>query len=428
MAAGVRQRARAGVDRAGRACCRWCSLVGAIVWQLALAGHAAWLTANAARAGARADIVGRDATARPRAARCRARSSAGSRWTACATAACASRCGSRSSCTGWRGRCAWRRSRRWGRGEAVSTRRLAGAAARRRWRRVALVPLLLASASGVLQLLAVGYASVLAGSAAEAGALALAGGGDARARRAAALPGWSEATREDRVEGGQRRGPPAPTVAAAAHSAERLEVERPRRRRCEAARERLAARPARHRARRRRRLAARARRAGSRARALRARAAAARRRGVRAGAGLRGDRRSACARRRAGQPRRPGRGRRALRGAGRRHPACHARGQPGWHGSSPRSRARTRAPSGGSASSGEPSAAHSRTPPATSRRWCSTPARPRSAACRPRWPTRWSSSAALDRARPRRRRRRLPRAPRATSRSSSSTGSGERDL
>jgi hypothetical protein len=35
-------------------------LIGAIAWQLALAGHAAWLAANAARAGARADKVGRD--------------------------------------------------------------------------------------------------------------------------------------------------------------------------------------------------------------------------------------------------------------------------------------------------------------------------------------------------------------------------------
>ena len=34
-------------------------LVGALVWQLALAGHAAWLTANAARTAARASIVGR---------------------------------------------------------------------------------------------------------------------------------------------------------------------------------------------------------------------------------------------------------------------------------------------------------------------------------------------------------------------------------
>jgi hypothetical protein len=34
-------------------------LIGAVVWQLALAGHTAWLTAHAARAAARADTVGR---------------------------------------------------------------------------------------------------------------------------------------------------------------------------------------------------------------------------------------------------------------------------------------------------------------------------------------------------------------------------------
>jgi hypothetical protein len=33
--------------------------VGAIAWQLALAGHTAWLTAHAARVAARADAVGR---------------------------------------------------------------------------------------------------------------------------------------------------------------------------------------------------------------------------------------------------------------------------------------------------------------------------------------------------------------------------------
>jgi hypothetical protein len=35
-------------------------LLGAIAWQLTLAGHAAWMAASAARAGARADLVGRD--------------------------------------------------------------------------------------------------------------------------------------------------------------------------------------------------------------------------------------------------------------------------------------------------------------------------------------------------------------------------------
>jgi hypothetical protein len=43
-------------------------LVAAIVWQLALVGEAAWLTANAARAGARADAVGRDPGAAVRSA------------------------------------------------------------------------------------------------------------------------------------------------------------------------------------------------------------------------------------------------------------------------------------------------------------------------------------------------------------------------
>jgi type IV secretory pathway TrbD component len=36
-------------------------LLGAVAWQLALAGQTAWLTAHAARAAARADTVGRSA-------------------------------------------------------------------------------------------------------------------------------------------------------------------------------------------------------------------------------------------------------------------------------------------------------------------------------------------------------------------------------
>ncbi len=35
-------------------------LVGALCWQAALAGHAAWMSAHAARVAARADAVGRD--------------------------------------------------------------------------------------------------------------------------------------------------------------------------------------------------------------------------------------------------------------------------------------------------------------------------------------------------------------------------------
>lgn len=43
-------------------------LVGAVCWQLALAGHATWLSAHAARAGARADAVGADVGAAARSA------------------------------------------------------------------------------------------------------------------------------------------------------------------------------------------------------------------------------------------------------------------------------------------------------------------------------------------------------------------------
>jgi uncharacterized protein (UPF0333 family) len=58
---------------------------------------------------------------------------------------------------------------------------------------VAAVPALLLLALVVFQLLAVGYSAVLAGDAAEAGALALAAGADARAAARAAVPGWSRA-------------------------------------------------------------------------------------------------------------------------------------------------------------------------------------------------------------------------------------------
>jgi hypothetical protein len=43
-------------------------LVAALVWELALAGHTAWLCANAARAGARAAVVGRDSASAARSA------------------------------------------------------------------------------------------------------------------------------------------------------------------------------------------------------------------------------------------------------------------------------------------------------------------------------------------------------------------------
>jgi len=43
-------------------------LVTALVWQLALAGNTAWLCANAARAAARAKLVGRDGAVAARSA------------------------------------------------------------------------------------------------------------------------------------------------------------------------------------------------------------------------------------------------------------------------------------------------------------------------------------------------------------------------
>ena len=55
------------------------------------------------------------------------------------------------------------------------------------------VPAVLLVGLVAMQLLAVGYAAVLAGTAAEAGALALATGADARAGARESLPGWSRA-------------------------------------------------------------------------------------------------------------------------------------------------------------------------------------------------------------------------------------------
>jgi hypothetical protein len=75
---------------------------------------------------------------------------------------------------------------------------------------------ILAIGLAILQLLAVGYASVLAGNAAEAGALALAAGNDARDEARQALPGWSRARARVDVEGGRvavHLRPPSPLKA-----------------------------------------------------------------------------------------------------------------------------------------------------------------------------------------------------------------------
>jgi hypothetical protein len=68
---------------------------------------------------------------------------------------------------------------------------------------LAMLPLLLAVALVAAQVFAVGYSSVLAGNAAEAGALALAGGGDVPTAARTALPGWSRARAKVAVSGGE---------------------------------------------------------------------------------------------------------------------------------------------------------------------------------------------------------------------------------
>jgi hypothetical protein len=83
---------------------------------------------------------------------------------------------------------------------------------------IAVAPVIVAIGLAVLQLLAVGYASVLAGNAAEAGALALAAGTDAREGAKRALPGWSRARARVDVDGGRVKvhlRPPSPLDALA---------------------------------------------------------------------------------------------------------------------------------------------------------------------------------------------------------------------
>ncbi|HSK49606.1 MAG TPA: hypothetical protein VK889_03830 [Solirubrobacterales bacterium] len=88
---------------------------------------------------------------------------------------------------------------------------------------VAALPALLVAAAVALQLLVAGQALTLADGAAEAGALALAGGGEAERAARAALPGWAEDDVEVDVSGGRvtvRVQPPSPLAAVA----ERLTV------------------------------------------------------------------------------------------------------------------------------------------------------------------------------------------------------------
>jgi hypothetical protein len=85
------------------------------------------------------------------------------------------------------------------------------------------VPVVLLLGLVLLQLVAVGYSAVLAGDAAEAGAVAAAGGGSALDAARAAVPGWSRARMRVEVRGGHvdvLMRPPAALEALA----RRLEV------------------------------------------------------------------------------------------------------------------------------------------------------------------------------------------------------------
>jgi pilus assembly protein CpaE len=80
------------------------------------------------------------------------------------------------------------------------------------------VPVVLLLGLVLLQLLAVGYSAVLAGNAAEAAALAVAGGGEAVDAARAAVPGWSRARMRVAVSDGRvevRMRPPTALDAVA---------------------------------------------------------------------------------------------------------------------------------------------------------------------------------------------------------------------
>lgn len=90
------------------------------------------------------------------------------------------------------------------------------------------VPVVLLLGLVMLQLLAVGYAAVLAGEAAESAALAVAGGGGAVEAARAAVPGWSRARMKVDVRGGRvevRMRPPTALDALAEQLEVRAEAE-----------------------------------------------------------------------------------------------------------------------------------------------------------------------------------------------------------
>src|SRR3954453_2723967 len=85
------------------------------------------------------------------------------------------------------------------------------------------LPVVLLLGLVVLQLLASGYASVIAGQAAESAALAVAAGGGAEEAARAAVPGWSRARMHVAVRGGRVQVSMKPPAALDA-LARKLEV------------------------------------------------------------------------------------------------------------------------------------------------------------------------------------------------------------
>ena len=89
-------------------------------------------------------------------------------------------------------------------------RRLHGSSGQSTVEVVGLLPLLLAVGLGALSLLSAGAAEQVAGGAAEAGAVALLQGRDARAAARAALEGWPERRTRITVRGPPRQCPRRP--------------------------------------------------------------------------------------------------------------------------------------------------------------------------------------------------------------------------
>ena len=178
--------------------------------QIALAGQALWSAGVAARAGARAALVGGDATAAARRALPPSLRDGAEVEDAGDGLGAGARC--RGSFPGLPRVMVGARAES-GAGRWVTR------AARPAVELVAALPALLLAALVALQLLAAGYALTLADGAAEAGALALASGGSAAEAARGALPGWAED--DVAVVGPGRHGDGAPAAALAAARARR---------------------------------------------------------------------------------------------------------------------------------------------------------------------------------------------------------------